>query len=36
METAVYADREATVKEIVAPAGTRVETKDLLVVLDPV
>ncbi len=36
METAVYADRDATVKEIVAPAGTRVETKDLLVVLEPV
>ncbi len=36
METAVYADREAVVKEIVAPAGTRVETKDLLVVLEPV
>ncbi len=34
METAVYAESTAKVKEIVAPAGTRVEAKDLLMVLE--
>ena len=34
METAVYAEATGTVKEIVAPAGTRVDAKDLLMVLE--
>ncbi|MCH8188513.1 MAG: pyruvate carboxylase, partial [Proteobacteria bacterium] len=34
METAVYAEAAGTVKEIVAPAGTRVDAKDLLMVLE--
>ena len=34
METAIHADRAATVGEIVVPAGTRVDSNDLLVVLD--
>jgi pyruvate carboxylase len=34
METAVYAEFDGTIKEIAAPAGTRVETKDLLLVLE--
>ena len=34
METAIHADRAATVGEIVVPAGTRVDGNDLLVVLD--
>ena len=34
METAVYAERAGTVAEIVTPAGTRVDTKDLLMVVE--
>ena len=34
METAIHADRAATVGEIVVPAGTRVDSNDLLMVLD--
>jgi pyruvate carboxylase len=33
METAVYAERAGTVAEVVTPAGTQVETKDLMIVL---
>jgi len=36
METTVYAEFDGTIKEIAAPAGTRVETKDLLLVLEPI
>ena len=35
MESTLYADTGGTVSEIVAGAGTRVEAKDLLVVIDP-
>ena len=33
METAIHADRACKIGEIVAPAGTRVDTSDLLVAL---
>ncbi|MEO0622746.1 MAG: pyruvate carboxylase [Pseudomonadota bacterium] len=33
METAITADRDATVERVVAPAGAQVDAKDLLVVL---
>ncbi|MEM9146498.1 MAG: biotin/lipoyl-containing protein, partial [Pseudomonadota bacterium] len=33
METAITADRNATVERVVAPAGTQVDAKDLLLVL---
>ena len=35
MESTLYADAGGKVEEIVAAAGTRVEAKDLLVVIDP-
>ena len=35
MESTLFADTDGTVDEIVASAGTRVEAKDLLVVIDP-
>ena len=35
METAVYAEIAGAVSEVVAPAGTRVEPHDLVVVLEP-
>ena len=35
METNVFATLDATLSEIVAPAGTRVEAGDLLAVLEP-
>jgi len=35
METAVYAELEGTVSEVVAGPGTRVETHDLVLVLEP-
>ena len=34
METAVYTDQPGKVADIVTPAGTRVNTKDLLIVLE--
>ena len=34
METAVYTDRPGKVSDIIAPAGTRVDTKDLLILLE--
>ena len=34
METAVYTDRPGKVADIIAPAGTRVDTKDLLILLE--
>ena len=34
METAVYTDRPGKVADIVTPAGTRVDTKDLLILLE--
>ena len=34
METAIHADRAARIGEVVVPAGTRVDTDDLLVVLE--
>ena len=34
MESTLYADAGGTVAEIVTSAGTRVEAKDLLVVID--
>ncbi len=34
METAVYAESAGKVTEIVAPAGTRVDAHDLLMVLE--
>ncbi len=33
METAITADRAAKVEQVVAPVGTQIETKDLLIVL---
>ena len=35
METAVYAETAATVREVAVEAGHRVEAHDLIVVLDP-
>ena len=35
METAVYAETTATVREVAVEAGHRVEAHDLIVVLDP-
>ncbi len=35
METAVRAERDGVVKEILTPAGTQVDAKDLLVVMEP-
>jgi len=36
METAVYADMDGKVAEVVATTGQRVEPHDLVVVLEPV
>ena len=33
METAVYAERDGTVAEVLVAAGTQVETKQLLMVI---
>jgi pyruvate carboxylase len=35
METAVYAELEGEVEEVVSPAGTRVEAYDLVLTLTP-
>ena len=35
METVIHAEFGGQVKEVMAPVGTRVDTKDLLLVLDP-
>jgi pyruvate carboxylase len=35
MESAVYAERDGTVKEVVAGSGTRVEPHDLVLVIEP-
>ncbi len=35
METAVYAEADGAVEEVVSPAGTRVEAHDLVVVVTP-
>jgi pyruvate carboxylase len=35
METAVYADIDGEVEEVISPAGTRVDTHDLVLVLAP-
>ena len=35
METAVYAEVSGVVTEVVAPAGTRVEAHELVIVLQP-
>ena len=35
METAVYAEVDGEVDEVVSPAGTRVDTHDLVLVLAP-
>ena len=33
METGIHAERDGVIKQIVAPVGTQVDTKDLLMVL---
>ena len=35
METAVRAERDGVVKEILTPPGTQVDAKDLLLVMEP-
>ena len=35
METAVYAELDGTVEDVVSPSGTRVDTHDLVPVIAP-
>jgi pyruvate carboxylase len=34
METAIHAQRDGTIAEVAAPAGTQVDAKDLLIAFD--
>ena len=36
METAVYAEIDGEVEEVASPSGTRVDTHDLVLVIEPI